>query len=177
MPATSPPTTASLSRFSPTPAAPLIRPFHPPDLHPPSARPPPHPPPPRGARLPLQGVPRPRARQGWRTLLPSQGRGRFPEDPSRLISVITYSHSRGAFHRDLKPENLLLDDADSSSTAMQGLSRLRYFPPSTRFPQAAARPSMRGPRMRWTTTLHARFVHAVELLGGHESMISTNYID
>ncbi|KAI3828725.1 hypothetical protein L1987_02834 [Smallanthus sonchifolius] len=22
--------------------------------------------------------------------------------------------------------------------------------------------------MRWTTTLHARFVHAVELLGGHE---------
>ncbi|XP_074561101.1 putative transcription factor KAN2 isoform X2 [Curcuma longa] len=26
----------------------------------------------------------------------------------------------------------------------------------------------RAPRMRWTTTLHARFVHAVELLGGHE---------
>lgn len=31
--------------------------------------------------------------------------------------------------------------------------------------------SMRAPRMRWTTTLHARFVHAVELLGGHESML------
>lgn len=29
--------------------------------------------------------------------------------------------------------------------------------------------SMRAPRMRWTSTLHARFVHAVELLGGHES--------
>lgn len=27
---------------------------------------------------------------------------------------------------------------------------------------------MRAPRMRWTSTLHARFVHAVELLGGHE---------
>jgi len=27
---------------------------------------------------------------------------------------------------------------------------------------------MRAPRMRWTTSLHARFVHAVELLGGHE---------
>lgn len=26
----------------------------------------------------------------------------------------------------------------------------------------------RAPRMRWTTSLHARFVHAVELLGGHE---------
>ncbi|PNT69266.1 probable transcription factor KAN2 isoform X2 [Brachypodium distachyon] len=36
---------------------------------------------------------------------------------------------------------------------------------------AALRPAKRGsraPRMRWTTSLHARFVHAVELLGGHE---------
>ncbi|KAK6125909.1 hypothetical protein DH2020_040346 [Rehmannia glutinosa] len=32
----------------------------------------------------------------------------------------------------------------------------------------AAKRSMRAPRMRWTSTLHARFVHAVELLGGHE---------
>lgn len=31
--------------------------------------------------------------------------------------------------------------------------------------------SVRAPRMRWTTTLHAHFVHAVELLGGHESNI------
>ena len=29
--------------------------------------------------------------------------------------------------------------------------------------------SVRAPRMRWTTTLHAHFVHAVQLLGGHES--------
>ncbi|XP_072952922.1 probable transcription factor RL9 isoform X2 [Typha angustifolia] len=28
--------------------------------------------------------------------------------------------------------------------------------------------TMRSPRMRWTSTLHARFVRAVELLGGHE---------
>ncbi|KAF9608865.1 hypothetical protein IFM89_011903, partial [Coptis chinensis] len=28
--------------------------------------------------------------------------------------------------------------------------------------------SIRAPRMRWTSTLHAHFVHAVELLGGHE---------
>ncbi|XP_023535459.1 probable transcription factor KAN4 [Cucurbita pepo subsp. pepo] len=28
--------------------------------------------------------------------------------------------------------------------------------------------SPRAPRMRWTTTLHAHFIHAVELLGGHE---------
>ncbi|PWZ25630.1 putative transcription factor KAN2 [Zea mays] len=32
----------------------------------------------------------------------------------------------------------------------------------------AAKRGARAPRMRWTTSLHARFVHAVELLGGHE---------
>ncbi|KAG6475679.1 probable transcription factor KAN2 [Zingiber officinale] len=30
-----------------------------------------------------------------------------------------------------------------------------------------AKRNMRAPRMRWTSMLHARFVHAVELLGGH----------
>ncbi|XP_047088710.1 uncharacterized protein LOC124700665 [Lolium rigidum] len=28
--------------------------------------------------------------------------------------------------------------------------------------------SVRAPRMRWTSALHARFMHAVQLLGGHE---------
>ncbi|KAF5729717.1 transcription factor KAN2 isoform X4 [Tripterygium wilfordii] len=42
------------------------------------------------------------------------------------------------------------------------MMRSRFMP---RFP---AKRSMRAPRMRWTTTLHGRFVHAVELLGGHE---------
>ncbi|KAG2238954.1 hypothetical protein Bca52824_089814 [Brassica carinata] len=31
-----------------------------------------------------------------------------------------------------------------------------------------AKRGVRAPRMRWTTTLHAHFVHAVQLLGGHE---------
>ncbi|MED6155003.1 hypothetical protein PIB30_001685 [Stylosanthes scabra] len=40
---------------------------------------------------------------------------------------------------------------------------------SNRFlPKLPTKRSMRAPRMRWTSTLHARFVHAVELLGGHE---------
>ncbi|XP_073314196.1 probable transcription factor KAN2 isoform X1 [Primulina huaijiensis] len=43
-----------------------------------------------------------------------------------------------------------------------GLMRSRFL---SRF---QTKRSMRAPRMRWTTTLHARFVHAVELLGGHE---------
>lgn len=33
--------------------------------------------------------------------------------------------------------------------------------------------SARAPRMRWTSTLHSHFVHAVELLGGHESMLQS----
>lgn len=42
---------------------------------------------------------------------------------------------------------------------------------SSRFltPRYAPRKS-RAPRMRWTSILHGRFLHAVNLLGGHESM-------
>ncbi|KAL2317294.1 hypothetical protein Fmac_031170 [Flemingia macrophylla] len=49
-----------------------------------------------------------------------------------------------------------------TSEPSSGLMRSRFLPklPNKR--------SMRAPRMRWTSTLHARFVHAVELLGGHE---------
>ncbi|KAL4570458.1 hypothetical protein LXL04_026112 [Taraxacum kok-saghyz] len=46
---------------------------------------------------------------------------------------------------------------------INNIVRSRFL--SSRFPPKR---SMRAPRMRWTTTLHARFVHAVELLGGHE---------
>ncbi|KAI4314517.1 hypothetical protein L6164_027419 [Bauhinia variegata] len=52
--------------------------------------------------------------------------------------------------------------SSSPFQSSQGLMRSRFL---TRFP---AKRSMRAPRMRWTTTLHSRFVHAVELLGGHE---------
>jgi hypothetical protein len=37
--------------------------------------------------------------------------------------------------------------------------------------------SVRAPRMRWTTTLHSHFVHAVQLLGGHESKHFNSYSD
>ncbi|MED6218264.1 hypothetical protein PIB30_025187 [Stylosanthes scabra] len=66
------------------------------------------------------------------------------------------------------------------SVLMQGLSSRNYFNNHHHLqqPQIHCRPdfkrngggrrSMRAPRMRWTTTLHAHFVHAVQLLGGHE---------
>lgn len=37
--------------------------------------------------------------------------------------------------------------------------------------------TMRAPRMRWTSTLHNRFVYAVNLLGGHESNYLYIYAD
>ncbi|KAL3330849.1 hypothetical protein AABB24_034598 [Solanum stoloniferum] len=43
-----------------------------------------------------------------------------------------------------------------------GFFRSRFL---SRYP---VKRSTRAPRMRWTSTLHACFVHAVELLGGHE---------
>nr|KYP76002.1 Putative Myb family transcription factor At1g14600 [Cajanus cajan] len=49
-----------------------------------------------------------------------------------------------------------------SHEASSGLMRSRFLP------KLPTKRSMRAPRMRWTSTLHARFVHAVELLGGHE---------
>lgn len=48
------------------------------------------------------------------------------------------------------------------SEASHGMMRSRFIP------KLPTKRSMRAPRMRWTSTLHARFVHAVELLGGHE---------
>lgn len=39
-------------------------------------------------------------------------------------------------------------------------------------PRIQSRRNARAPRMRWTSSLHARFIRAVELLGGHESTFS-----
>ena len=49
------------------------------------------------------------------------------------------------------------------SSDLSNAFRLRYMP------KLQNKRNMRAPRMRWTSSLHARFVHAVELLGGHES--------
>ncbi|XP_059643800.1 probable transcription factor KAN2 isoform X2 [Cornus florida] len=68
-------------------------------------------------------------------------------------------------HQQPKDTTTLSSSSSAAATHFhysQGLMRSRILP---RFP---AKRSMRAPRMRWTTTLHARFVHAVELLGGHE---------
>lgn len=84
---------------------------------------------------------------------------------SSLIGNFTWSIV--PLQRSLCLRPLLTDRSFVGLAANQGQLRPRYSP-SSRF---VPRRSMRAPRMRWTSTLHARFVHAVELLGGHESMI------
>ncbi|XP_065851545.1 transcription repressor KAN1-like [Euphorbia lathyris] len=44
-----------------------------------------------------------------------------------------------------------------------GMIRSRFMPKLQQHKR-----NMRAPRMRWTSSLHSRFVHAVQLLGGHE---------
>ncbi|KAF8097922.1 hypothetical protein N665_0279s0051 [Sinapis alba] len=56
----------------------------------------------------------------------------------------------------------VVGSSDSSSHHHHGMIRSRFLP------KMPTKRSMRAPRMRWTSSLHARFVHAVELLGGHE---------
>ncbi|KAJ7975295.1 transcription repressor KAN1-like [Quillaja saponaria] len=50
----------------------------------------------------------------------------------------------------------------ANSDFSNGFIRSRFMP---RLPNKR---NIRAPRMRWTSSLHARFVHAVQLLGGHE---------
>ncbi|XVF12239.1 hypothetical protein REPUB_Repub08aG0098300 [Reevesia pubescens] len=52
--------------------------------------------------------------------------------------------------------------AVGSSDLCNGMIRSRFMP------KLQSKRNMRAPRMRWTSSLHARFIHAVELLGGHE---------
>ncbi|KAG6571641.1 putative transcription factor KAN2, partial [Cucurbita argyrosperma subsp. sororia] len=70
------------------------------------------------------------------------------------------------YHQTINPSGIGVDGGrgvtPSTVDHRQIMMRSRFL---SRFP---AKRSMRSPRMRWTSTLHARFVHAVELLGGHE---------
>ncbi|OAY68518.1 putative transcription factor KAN2 [Ananas comosus] len=79
-----------------------------------------------------------------------------------------HHHQQHQQQQQQQQQQQLCDHSSSTNNfapfvASQGLlSRARYL---SKFP---TKRSVRAPRMRWTSTLHARFVHAVELLGGHE---------
>ncbi|KAJ6805179.1 putative transcription factor KAN2 isoform X1 [Iris pallida] len=83
---------------------------------------------------------------------------------TRPIRGIPLYHTPPSYHfpstHHQHHHNHRFDQYYSSTAAFPRSRFLSRFPPPRR--------SMRAPRMRWTTSLHARFVHAVELLGGHE---------
>lgn len=76
-----------------------------------------------------------------------------------------FHHQYGVFGIGASHHHQGEDGTSSSSPGMNLMMRSRFM---TKIP---SKRSMRAPRMRWTTTLHARFVHAVQLLGGHESTL------
>ncbi|XP_074264666.1 putative transcription factor KAN2 isoform X2 [Silene latifolia] len=97
--------------------------------------------------------------------------------PIRGIPVYQNPHPSFPFITPILPSSGVLPNQHSNNNSnntphyigyqshhhqQQGMMRSRFLP---RF---QAKRSMRAPRMRWTSSLHARFVHAVELLGGHE---------
>ncbi|KAJ8541051.1 hypothetical protein K7X08_001867 [Anisodus acutangulus] len=61
-----------------------------------------------------------------------------------------HHHHQHQYHQHYQPQ-IYGRDFKRSSRLISGVKR-----------------SVRAPRMRWTSTLHAHFVHTVQLLGGHE---------
>ncbi|THU70986.1 hypothetical protein C4D60_Mb08t30770 [Musa balbisiana] len=101
---------------------------------------------------------------------------------SAIYSTTTYLHPHNGSHSSVSsypwtpplPTWIMGSSSDSfrcyhrlpcgvgSWEASQNLMRSRFLP---RYP---TKRSTRAPRMRWTRSLHTRFIRAVELLGGHE---------
>lgn len=92
------------------------------------------------------------------------------------------SQDNGFFHSEPKL-SLGIENVDlmNPHQVVQGLSRkfnhFHNYQPHIhgcnfkRSTRSGVKRSVRAPRMRWTTTLHAHFVHTVQLLGGHESKL------
>ncbi|KAF5469243.1 hypothetical protein F2P56_013331 [Juglans regia] len=85
------------------------------------------------------------------------GAGGFEPAVSRY-NGITMENLRAQQFQYLQQHQYAVGASDFSN----GFIRSRFMP------KLQSRRNMRAPRMRWTSSLHARFVHAVELLGGHE---------
>ncbi|CAK9311573.1 unnamed protein product [Citrullus colocynthis] len=92
----------------------------------------------------------------------------FPIHPNR--SFFSFKDSK-----QMSTSPTFSSSSSSSSISYSKISTFTSPPPylhyqldSGRSSKVARGRSMRVPRMRWTSSLHAQFVHAVELLGGHE---------
>ncbi|XP_076919609.1 putative transcription factor KAN4 [Bidens hawaiensis] len=77
------------------------------------------------------------------------------------------SHHLPMIPLHLQRNNLLLQHQYANQQFIQPQNYGHEFKRSSRMGNRVRR-IVRAPRMRWTSTLHAHFVHAVQLLGGHE---------
>ncbi|XP_065023259.1 probable transcription factor KAN2 [Musa acuminata AAA Group] len=97
-------------------------------------------------------------------LKPIRGVPVYQHPPS--FPLLPPDHHHHHHHHQQQQQHLYESSSSTDfdrSAPTQSLSRSSNSP--SRIP---IKRRMRAPRMRWTTTLHACFVHAVELLGGHE---------
>ncbi|CAL9194717.1 unnamed protein product [Musa hybrid cultivar] len=96
------------------------------------------------------------------------GYHRLPTPPTRLNGLsspdllIKNQQHQQLFHPQQQHYHYNNQYGIGSFEASHNMMRSRFMP------KLPAKRNIRAPRMRWTSTLHARFVHAVELLGGHE---------
>lgn len=90
-----------------------------------------------------------------------EGRGETAINPAGVFSAVsqTYLNRPGSISEVLDSHRFM---TGPTRTNFERSVRSRFM---AKMPMKR---SMRAPRMRWTSTLHAHFVHAVELLGGHE---------
>ncbi|XP_076934540.1 putative transcription factor KAN4 [Bidens hawaiensis] len=77
------------------------------------------------------------------------------------------SHHLPMIPLHLQRNSLLLKHQYGNQQFLQPQNYGHEFKRSSRMGNRVRR-IVRAPRMRWTSTLHAHFVHAVQLLGGHE---------
>lgn len=82
----------------------------------------------------------------------------FFNKPLLSLGFDHHHHHHHQRHSNMFQPQIYGRDFKRSSSSMVGLKR-----------------SIRAPRMRWTSTLHAHFVHAVQLLGGHESIFILHF--
>ncbi|KAL9683541.1 hypothetical protein QQ045_015363 [Rhodiola kirilowii] len=102
--------------------------------------------------------------------------GAFPqsEQPTLSLGLVDHHHHH---HQLLLHHNAILAEKTEAMLYQQNFKAHHHYSPQIYGREYQVRSSsarmmkrsIRAPRMRWTTTLHAHFIHAVQLLGGHES--------
>ncbi|KAK4768468.1 hypothetical protein SAY87_003609 [Trapa incisa] len=93
--------------------------------------------------------------------------GFLPEKPQQpIVGTPIYGSNTAWLHHF--PSVPAADYSCYFSRSCPSNNELRFVAPKPRRNSGGFRKSVRAPRMRWTSSLHAHFVHAVELLGGHE---------